>query len=57
MLFLKYVYGQEISMHKSPILVIPSLKAGANCWEANVNVAKLRNPPQILRPPGSGAFD
>ena len=28
LLFLKYVYEQEILMHKSPILIIPSLKAG-----------------------------
>ena len=43
LLFLIYVYGQEISMHKSPILNIPSLKAGHHCWEADVNSAKLRN--------------
>ena len=28
LLFLKYVYEQEILMHKSPILIIPLLKAG-----------------------------
>ena len=44
LLFLKYVYGQEISMHKSQISIIPLLKAGVHCWEANVNGAKLRNP-------------
>ena len=36
LLFLKYVYGQEILMHKSPISIILSLKA-------DVNGAKLRN--------------
>ena len=44
LLFIKYVYGQEIFMHKSPILITPWLKAGAHCWEADVNGAKLRNP-------------
>ena len=43
LLFLIYVYGQEISMHKSPISIILLLKAGAHCWEADVNGAKLRN--------------
>ena len=28
-------------MHKSPIFIIPLLKAGAHCWEANVDGAKL----------------
>ena len=47
------------SMHKSPILIIPSLKAGAHCWEADVETAKLRNPsPNFKTPkPGSGACD
>ena len=57
LLFLKYVYRQEIPMRKSQISIIPSLKAGAHCWEADVNRAKLRNLSLILRPPevGSGA--
>ena len=59
LLFLKYVYGQEIPMHKSPILTIPSLKAGAHCWEADVDSAKLRYPsPNFKTPePGSGVCD
>ena len=59
LLFLKYVYGQEIPMHKSPILIIPSLKAGAHCWEADVESAKLRNPsPNFKTPkPGLGVCD
>ena len=31
LLFIKYVYGQEILMLKSPISIILSLKAGAHC--------------------------
>ena len=58
-LFLKYFYRQEISMHKSQIPIIPLLKAGAHCWEVDVNGAKLRNLSLILKTPkvGSGACD
>ena len=59
LLFLKYVYGQEISMHKSSISIIPSLKAGTHCWEADVKGAKLRNLSLIFKDPHveSGACD
>ena len=51
LLFIKYVYGQEILMNKSPILIILSLKAGTHCWEADVNGAKLRNLFWIFKTP------
>ena len=56
---IKYVYGQEILMHKSPISIILLLKAGAHCWEADVNGAKLRNLFLIFKNPRirSGACD
>ena len=38
-------------MHKSWISIIPLIKAGAHCWEADVDGAKLRNPcPNIKTP-------
>ena len=33
----------DISMNERPISIIFPLKAGALCWEADVNGAKLRN--------------
>ena len=58
-LFMKYVYGQDISMNKSPILLIFLLKTGAHCWEADGNGAKLRNLFLIFKTPelGSEACD
>ena len=41
MLFIKYVYGQDISMNKSPISIILLLKTVVHCWEADDNSAKL----------------
>ena len=38
-------------MHKSPILNIPLLKAGAHCWEDDVNGAKLRKPSPNFKTP------
>ena len=52
-LFLKYVYEQEILMHKSSILIIPLLQAGTHCWETDVNGAKLRNLSLIFKAPRS----
>ena len=43
-LFMKYVYGQDISMNKSPNSIIFLLKTAAHCWEADGNGAKLRPP-------------
>ena len=59
LLFIKYVQGQDISMNKSSISKILSLKTGAYCWEADVNNAKLRNLFLIFKTPklGSGACD
>ena len=51
LLFIRYVYGQEISMHKRPISIFFSLKAGAHCWEADIISAKLRNLILILKTP------
>ena len=46
-------------MNKNPISMIFLLKAGANCWEADGNGAKLRNLFLIFKTPelGSEACD
>ena len=56
---MKYVYGQDISMNKSPNSIIFLLKTGAHCWEADGNGAKLRNLFLIFKTPklGSEACD
>ena len=51
LLFIKYVYGQEILMHKSQISIILSLKAGTHCWEADVNTQNWEIFSWFLRPP------
>ena len=41
LLFIKYVFRQDILMNKRPNQIIFLLKAGALCWEADGNGAKL----------------
>ena len=55
-LFKEYVHGQEILMNKRPISIILSLNAGALCWEADGNGAKLSNLFLIFKTPEHAYF-